>query len=77
MLKDYLPELEQNSNRLPEREFFFGIVGTLNPEYLKKIIEDANKNRFAVNEHDPKKDFIVIDKNWYDELIKHPYFSSI
>jgi hypothetical protein len=34
LLKDYLPELEENSNRLPERNFFFGILGTLRPEYL-------------------------------------------
>ena len=43
IIKNYLPDLEQNSNRIPERNFFFGILGTLRPEYLKKIIEDANK----------------------------------
>ena len=65
LLKDYLPDLDQNSNRLPERDFFFGILGTLKPDYLKKIIEDANKNRFSVNESDPKKDFIMIEDSWY------------
>ena len=65
ILKDYLPNLEQNSNRFPEREFFFGVLGTLRPEYLNKIIEDASKNRFAANEQDPKRDFIKIDEQWY------------
>lgn len=42
----YLPELEMNSNRLPERDFFFGILGTIKPHYLKQIIEDAHKQRY-------------------------------
>ena len=33
LVKDYLPDLEQNSNRIPERDFFFGILGTLRPLY--------------------------------------------
>jgi hypothetical protein len=43
LVKDYLPELEHNSNRFPERDFFFRILGTLRPQYLKKIIDDAYK----------------------------------
>ena len=46
LVKDYLPELEQNSNRFPERDFFFGILNSLRPQYLKKIIDDANKVRY-------------------------------
>jgi DNA helicase IV len=30
----YLPDLEMNSNRLPERDFFFGVLGTIKPDYL-------------------------------------------
>jgi hypothetical protein len=76
LIKDYLPDLEQNSNRIPEREFFFGILGTLRPEYLKKITEDANKVRYEADPKDPKKDFIMLDTPWYEELMKYPYFSS-
>ena len=76
LLKDYIPDLEQNSGRFPERDFFFGILGTLKPIYLTKIIEDANKVRYEANANDPKKDFIMLDTPWYEELMKHPYFSS-
>ncbi len=76
LIKDYLPELEMNSNRFPEREFFFGILNSLRPEYVKKIIEDANKVRYEVDVKDPQKDFIMLDEDWYQELIKYPYFSS-
>ena len=76
LLRDYIPDLEQNSGRFPERDFFFGILGTLRPHYLMKIIEDANKVRYEANVNDPKKDFIMLDTPWYEELMKHPYFSS-
>ena len=46
LIKDYLPDLEQNLNRILERDFFFGILGSLRPEYLSKIIQDANKVRY-------------------------------
>ena len=76
LVKDYLPDLEQNSNRFPERDFFFGILGTLRPIYLKKIIEDANKVRYEADVNDPAKDFIMLDVDWYQELMNYPYFSS-
>ncbi len=76
LVKDYLPDLEQNSNRHPEREFFFGILNSLRPLYLKKIIEDANKVRYEADVNDPQKDFIMLDTPWYEELMKYPYFSS-
>ena len=76
LLKNYDPDLEQNSNRFPERDFFFGILGTLRPLYLTKIIEDANKVRYEADVNDPKKDFIMLDAPWYEELMKYPYFSS-
>ena len=76
LVKNYLPELEQNSNRLPEREFFFGVLNSLRPLSLKKIIEDANKVRYEADEKDPQKDFIMLDTPWYEELMKYPYFSS-
>jgi hypothetical protein len=76
LIKDYIPDLEQNSNRFPERDFFFGILNSLRPEYIKKIIEDANKVRYESDINDPKKDFIMLDDDWYKELMKYPYFSS-
>ena len=76
LVRDYLPELEQNSNRFPERDFFFGILGTLRPQYLKKIIDDANKVRYEADVNDLQKDFIMLDTPWYEELMKYPYLSS-
>jgi hypothetical protein len=38
-ISQYLPDLEQNASKLPEREFFFNILATIKPDYLKYIIE--------------------------------------
>jgi hypothetical protein len=51
-------------------------LNSLRPEYVKKVIEDANKVRYEADAKDPQKDFIMLDEDWYQELIKYPYFSS-
>ena len=65
LLRDYLPDLEMTSNRLPERDFFFGILGTLKNVYLNKIIQDASRVRNEADEKDPAKDFIMLADDWY------------
>lgn len=34
----YLPTKKQLSNKLPERNFFFGILATIKPDYINEII---------------------------------------
>ena len=76
LLVKYLPSKEQFSGRLPEREFFFGILCTLRSQYMKDIIAKAHKSRYTVAEDDPKKHGIAISDAWIAELEKHPYHSS-
>ena len=45
----YLPDLGMSSNKLPERDFFFAILGTVKPDYLRQVIDDANKARFTAD----------------------------
>ncbi len=76
LLKKYLPTKEQLGNRLPERDFFFGIVSTLRNQYMKDVIADAHKRRYTIADDDPKKEGILISDAWLAELQKHPYHSS-
>ncbi len=76
LLIKYLPTKEQLGNRLPERDFFFGILCTLRNQYMKDIITDAQKKRYTIAEDDPKKEGILISDAWLAELQKHPYHSS-
>ena len=75
-LSKYLPTKEQLSNKLPEREFFFGVLCTLRKQYMQDIISEAQKKRFKVSDEDPKKSGIAITEGWFQELMKHPYHSS-
>jgi len=56
----YIPDLEMNSNRLPERDFFFGVLSTIKPDYLKQIIDDAHKNRYESGTQDQEKNYIMV-----------------
>ena len=76
VLTKYLPTKEQLSNKLPEREFFFGILCTLRKQYMTDIIYDASGKRFKASDDDPKRLGIAITDGWFEELNKHPYHSS-
>ena len=53
LLVKYLPSKEQLSGRLPERDFFFGVLCTLRNQYMKDIVAEAHKARFTVEDGDP------------------------
>ena len=55
LLMKYLPTREQLSGRLPERDFFFGLLCTLRNQYMKDIIAGPHKARYTVGEDDTKK----------------------
>ena len=42
----YLPDPTPDM-RLPDRKFFFNILNTLKPEYMKNVIEYANNQRMS------------------------------
>ena len=72
VLTKYLPTKEQLSNKLPECEFFFGILCTLRKQYMKDIIHAASSKRFKVGEDDPKKQGIAITDGWFELLTSIP-----
>ena len=55
VLSRYLPSREQLSGKLPERDFFFGVVCTLRRQYMSDIIAAAHKKRFQVADDDTSK----------------------
>jgi hypothetical protein len=75
ILKKYLPDPNQLSGKMPERDFFFGILCTLKNQYMKDVINDANEKRFKADEGGDKKEAIRLSDAWLEELMKHPYHS--
>ena len=43
---------------------------------MKDIIAEAHSKRFKIPEDDQKKSAILISDSWFEELKKHPYYSS-
>ena len=72
----YLPSLEQNSGKLPERSFFFGILATVKGDYLKQVIADAHKVRMKSEDSQRGSSAIVLKDAWLEELRKYPFISS-
>jgi hypothetical protein len=68
----YLPDLEQNSSKLPEREFFFNVLGTVKPEYLKYIIEQTEQYRFKGSDENSRSNIIMMTDKWLQELNNTP-----
>ena len=46
VLCQYLPNKDQLSNKLPEREFFLGVMCTLKKQYMTDIIAEAQAKIF-------------------------------
>ena len=76
VLSKYLPNKDQLSNKLPEREFFFGVMCTLRKQYMTDIIAEAQAKRYKIEDGNQDQDGIVLTEGWMQELQKHPYHSS-
>ena len=62
LLVKYLPKKEQLSGRLPERDFFFGLLCTLRHRYMKEIIADAQRARSTTSDGASNDKGIVISE---------------
>ena len=52
---------------LPERDYFFDVLGTLRPQYLQRIVAFANKQRGKKGER-PETAYIACNPAFLDEL---------
>ena len=80
MLRDpkvnvYFPDQVEGHSHI-DRAYFFNIVNTIYPEYMKKIIDYAIDVRNKPEANEEKKEFILISDGWYDKLMEHPFISS-
>ena len=76
VLAKYLPSKEQLLGKLPERDFFFGVLCTLRKQYMSDVIAEAQAKRFKIDDNDQGQEGIVLTEAWLQELQKHPYHSS-
>ena len=57
------------------REYFFNILNTIYPDYLKSIVDHARDQRFTLASEDAKPQAIRATDEWLEALNKLPYKS--
>ena len=59
----------------PPRKYFFDILNTLQPDYLKQVMTHANKVRMEAGAGDNQTQSIKISQFWEEQLKAMPYLS--
>ena len=67
---------EYPKNRYLDRTFFYTILNTVHPEYVRDMIAHANNARFAPFGQAKELDTVVVNEELLGKLKSLPFFSS-
>ena len=73
--QQYFPD-RYNKDKGPPRQYFFNILATLYPEYLKECVDHACEQRMSVSGAAVQKESIKISQFWEEELKSMPYLTQ-
>ena len=62
-------------NRMPDREYMFNILNTIQPAYLQALINHANEQRNSVSNEAIPNDAFVVSDDWWNALNSVPFIS--
>ena len=57
------------------REYFFSILATVQPEYCNALIRNSKDQRFVVNDEEQEAEAITLTEEWAAELKAFPQFA--
>ena len=57
------------------RDYFFSILATVQPEYCEKLIRECKDKRFTITDQEQEQKAIVITEEWAMELKQFPQFA--
>ena len=55
-------------DRYPARDYFFNILNTVYPDYLRQVMQHASKERFTASGEEAKRHTIKATDEWWQEL---------
>ena len=61
--------------RVPDREYYFNILNTFQPQYVDQIIRHANDQRNSVSNEAQAREFIEVSDNWWNARNAVPFIS--
>ena len=67
---------EYPKNRHPDRTYFYTILNTVHPEYVRDMIAHANNARYAPFGQARELDTVVVNEEWLEKLKSLPFYSS-
>jgi len=70
----YFPK-KMAKNRMPDREYMFNILNTIQPAYLQTLITHANEQRNSVSNEAIAKEAIEVSDDWWNLLNSVPFIS--
>ena len=71
----YMPDPTPDG-RLPEREYFWNVLHTVQSEYVQRLIQHANEQRMTAQEGGDGADAIEISEEWCAKLTALPFVSQ-
>ncbi len=66
---------EYPKDRFPDRQYFFTVLNTVHPDYVRNIIDHANSQRFSAQGQASETQRVAVSDEWWEELNRLPYFS--
>ena len=70
----YFPR-KMAKNRVPDREYMFNILNTIQPNYLQALINHANEQRNSVSNEAIAREAIEVTDDWWNALNSVPFIS--
>ena len=72
-LAKFLPEQRTRAD-LPDRQFFFNVVITTDPDYLAALLKHAHNLRFGAKNPQDNPTTIEVNEQWAKELQASPFY---
>ena len=63
-------------NKYPDRTYFYTVLNTVHPDYVRDLIAHANKSRFAPEAEKHENQTVAVTEEWWDQLNSLPFLSS-
>ena len=73
-LAKFFPDQKTKADT-PEREYFFNVINTAEPEYLAALIKHAQSLRFKGPNPQDNPNIMEVTDEWLKELKASPYYS--
>ena len=71
----FFPE-QKGKASFPSREYFYNVLNTVAPEYVKTVIMHATKQRYANDDKKENFDLIEVTDQWKKDLQLLPFYSN-